>query len=359
MPAVGDDDQTHASTLLQTLTTALAIDRAALLLPVSPDGRLVPVATVGRVHLTEVHPGHPPGDGPWSAILPVPLEPHGAGLLLLARGAGAPLSVSDESQAMRVADAVARLADHGRVQADLARARTLLARADRLAGIGTLSAGLAHEIRNPLVSVRTFLQLLPERYDDVEFRTGFRELALSEVERICDLITDLLGFAKPRVSESEPVDVNAVVTQTVRLLEPELRRQGVDVAVAVDDELPPVVGDDGQVRQVAMNLIANAIEACNGSGMIEVSTRRQEHDGRGWAVFAVADTGPGIHESHAPHLFDPFFTTKPEGNGLGLYIVRQIVTEHGGQIRTAQRDGGGTLFEIHFPLPAERRDGGG
>src|SRR5256886_6994000 len=115
--------------------------------------------------------------------------------------------------------------------ADLARSRELLARADRLAALGMLAAGVAHEIRNPLVSVRTFIQLLPERLADEEFRTGFRELALGEIERICALINDLLAFSRPAPAERERTDLNELVAQIARLLEAEARPPDVPAAL--------------------------------------------------------------------------------------------------------------------------------
>ena len=113
--------------------------------------------------------------------------------------------------------------------ADLARSRELLARADRLSALGMLAAGVAHEIRNPLVSVRTFIQLLPERMSDEEFRTRFRDLALAEIERICDLINDLLAFSRPAPAHLDATDLNDLVSSIVRLLDAEARKNGTTV----------------------------------------------------------------------------------------------------------------------------------
>src|SRR5207244_757795 len=204
--------------------------------------------------------------------------------LLLARGA--PLTPAEGALAAGVADALAQLVESGEQAAALRQMRELLGRADRLSALGMLAAGVAHEIRNPLVSVRTFIQLLPERLADEEFRTEFRELALGEIERICALINDLLAFSRPAPTERAPTDLNELVAQIARLLEAEARRR----------------------------------------------------------------SGAGSPPEHVEQIFDPFFTTKDAGSGLGLFIARQIVTEHGGHITTAPRPGGGTAFTIHFPL---------
>jgi signal transduction histidine kinase len=352
-----EDDADVATAMLETITDALHLDRAALAVRTPGESSYAIVAHVGRPRPRPFAADAPPSDGPWSAVVPVALDGDPIGLLLLALPGGAALTATDQHRARGCAEGLARIHAHGRLRADLARTTALLARTDRLTALGTLAAGVVHEIRNPLVSVRTFLQLLPERIDDPAFRTEFRELALSEVERICELINDLLGFARPQVAAREPVDLGAVVTQTLRLLDPDLRRQRIAVDLRTDPTLGPVLADDGQVRQVILNLIANAVDACGGPGEVSVHVLGVRDTERDWAVLRVGDSGPGIAPADAARLFDAFFTTKPHGSGLGLSIVQQIVTEHGGQIRTEQRVGGGAQFSIFFPLPAERPDG--
>ena len=253
-----------------------------------------------------------------------------------------------------MAEAAALLLEHTQLAAELVRAHELLARADRLSALGTLAAGVAHEIRNPLVSVRTFIQLLPERLGDQEFRTTFRDLALGEVERICGLINDLLAFARPAPAQVEPTDLNELVGQIVRLLDAEARRRGVVVACMSDPALPLVTVDEAQVKQVLMNVILNAIEACAARGRVEITTRTDESGEESSCVVAVADSGRGIAPEHLEQIFDPFFTTKDAGSGLGLFVAHEIVTHHGGGITAAPRAEGGTVFTIHFPVRASR-----
>jgi len=251
---------------------------------------------------------------------------------------------------------VGAMLDTGALAHEAARAHELLARADRLAVLGTLAAGIAHEIRNPLVSVRTFIELLPERLHDEEFRTEFRQLTLAEIERVCGLLNDLLAFARPSPAQLEPSDLNALATQTVRLLEPEARKRRVSIRLALDDTLAPVSIDEGRAKQVLMNLILNAIEACTGRGTVDVATSMTVPGA--WSLLEVADDGAGVPDDLAPHVFDPFVTTKDTGSGLGLHIAHRIVTEHGGAIRVRHRPAGGTVFAVTLPTTAAARDAG-
>ena len=336
--------------LVVLLARALGLERAALLAETSPPGALVPVAVHGEPPPAPLAPGEAPEAGSWSLTLPVGAGERARGLLLLARAGAAPLTSADRALAAGVADALAQLVESGRQAAELRQTRELLGRADRLSALGMLAAGVAHEIRNPLVSVRTFIQLLPERLDDEEFRTEFRELALGEIERICALINDLLAFSRPSPAERAPTDLNELVAQITRLLEAEARRRDVAVVFQGEAELPRVVADEAQVKQVLMNLLLNALQACGSHGRVEITTRSEKDRGERWCTVTVADSGAGIPPEHVEQIFDPFFTTKDAGSGLGLFIARRIVTEHGGHITTAPRPEGGTAFTIHFPL---------
>jgi len=344
-----------AGALVTLLARALHLERAVLLMEEVPGGALVAVARHGGAHIDRLQRDEPPEGGPWSSAIPIRSGADATGLLLLARAGGAPLAPRDLALAQRLAEGAARLAEHGRMAADLASSRELLARADRLSALGMLAAGVAHEIRNPLVSVRTFIQLLPERLSDEEFRTTFRDLALAEIERICALINDLLAFARPP-AQRESTDLNELAAQIIRLLDAEARKRDVAVVCRGDATLPRVVVDDAQVKQVLMNVILNAIEACEPHGSVVVVTRTEESRGERWCAVIVADSGSGIAPEHVEQIFDPFFTTKNEGSGLGLFIARQIVDEHGGYITTASRPGGGTEFAVHFPLAARVAD---
>jgi len=336
--------------VVAVLVRALDLERAALLIAKAPRAPLVPAVVHGEPPPAPLAPNDEPDAAAWSLVLPVGSEGDARAFLLLARPGALPLSPPEHALAAGVADALAQMLRSRQLEADLRRTRELLGRADRLSALGMLAAGVAHEIRNPLVSVRTFIQLLPERLADEEFRTSFRELALGEIERICALINDLLAFSRPAQAEREATDLNELVAQITRLLDAEARKGDVAVSFRGEEELPRVVVDEGQVKQVLMNLLLNAFQACGSHGTVEIMTRSEEHRGARWCAVTIADSGPGIPPEHVGQIFDPFFTTKDAGSGLGLFIARQIVTAHGGHITTAPREGGGTAFTIHFPL---------
>ena len=352
----GEDGRADLADVLVTLLArALRLERVALAFEEPGGGRLVPLALHGPVRADALGAGAKPGGGPWSAVLPV----RGPGLLLVARAGGASLAPSALALTERVAEAAGpALADPASAGSELARSEEFLVRADRLSALGTLAAGVAHEIRNTLVSVRTFIQLLPERQNDEEFRTTFRDLVLAELDRICALINDLLALSRPRPALLQPADLNELVRQIVRLLDADARKHEVGLAYR-PSAVPRVVLDEAQVKQVLVNVILNGIQACAPHGTVEVTTQAEESGGQGWCVVTVADTGPGVAPELVERIFDPFYTTKESGSGLGLFIARRIVSEHGGHVRVAPRAGGGTACTISLPcLPGERPEGG-
>jgi len=345
-----DTRSAPAAAWLTLLVRALDLERACLLVADGPGRpyRLLAAHGRGAPRLLDLR-AEPP-DGPWSATVTLDADGGPAGLLLLARAGGAPLAAADRALVRDLADGVLALLARRRLEDDLSAARALLAQADRLSTLGTLAAGIAHEIRNPLVSVRTFIQLVPERLHDEEFRTGFRELALAEIERICGLITELLAFSRPSAAEREPVDVSALVAQTLRLLDAEAHKRGVALRAEVAGDVPAVQADEAQLKQVVLNVVLNAIQASPSRSAVVVRTGAGASTG---AVIEVEDAGPGIPEERAARIFDPFFTTKEAGSGLGLFIAQRIVTDHGGSIDARPRAGGGTMFAIRLPADAE------
>src|SRR5919108_2780581 len=237
---------------------------------------------------------------------------------------------------------------------ELKQSQDTLRRADRLSSLGLLTAGLAHEIRNPLVAIRTFTQLLPERYDDAEFREGFQGLALKEVDRICGLINDLQSFARPSRPNVAEESINDVVDGIARILETEAKEKSVEIKKDFAENLPKVWIDREQMKQVFMNLILNAIQAMRQGGAIYISTRPHSKNEAGqpgrYVQIEIRDTGVGIPEENLDHIFDPFFTSKDEGSGLGLSISHQIVQEHGGYVTVESKIGTGTSFFINLPI---------
>ncbi len=244
--------------------------------------------------------------------------------------------------------------ENARLYENLKQSQVTLRRADRLSSLGLLTAGLAHEIRNPLVAIRTFTQLLPERYEDAEFREGFQGLALKEVDRICGLINDLLSFARPSRPNVAEENMNDVVDGIARILETEAKEKGVEITRNFALNLPKVWIDREQMKQVFMNLILNAIQAMKEGGSIFISTRLTSRNGAApsgqFLQVEVRDTGVGIPAENLDHIFDPFFTSKDEGSGLGLSISHQIVQEHGGYVTVESEVGMGTTFFVNLPI---------
>ncbi len=236
-------------------------------------------------------------------------------------------------------------------EGELKQSQDLIRRADRLSSLGMLTAGLAHEIRNPLVAIRTFTQLLPERYQELEFRNSFQALALKEVDRICGLINDLLSFARPSTPNVSAEDLNEIVENIVRILETEAKEKEVQIYRRLAAHLPKIFIDKEQIKQVSMNVILNALQSIEGRGVVEVSTRLFAKNGPDQYVqIEIHDSGVGIPEKDIDDIFNPFFTTKKGGSGLGLSISHQIVQEHGGYIAVESQIGKGTTFFINLPV---------
>jgi signal transduction histidine kinase len=246
---------------------------------------------------------------------------------------------------------VAVALENARLYSELRASHIMLTRSDRLAAVGTLAAGIAHEIRNPLVAVQTFVQLLPERLDDPEFRTTFAQLTTSELERVSTLINDLLTFARPAPVAIGTVQLNDLAEQVVRLLAGQAKKKGVALASRLSSALPSIAVDPEQIKQVFMNLVLNALQATNAGGTVTVATSlRRGPDAREYCTIEVQDTGEGISAEHKEEIFDPFFTTKAAGTGLGLFITHQIIKEHGGFIDVESTVGQGTRVLARLPL---------
>lgn len=241
--------------------------------------------------------------------------------------------------------------ENARLYENLKQSQSIIRRADRLSSLGMLTAGLAHEIRNPLVAIRTFTQLLPERYQEAEFRNSFQAVALKEVDRICGLINDLLNFARPSTPNISAEDLNEIIGGIVRILDTEAKEKEVQIYRRLAAGLPKIFIDKEQIKQVSMNLILNALQSIEGRGVVEVSTRLfTKNHSEQYIQIEIRDSGAGIPERDLENIFNPFFTTKKDGSGLGLSISHQIVQEHGGYIVVESQVGRGTTFFINLPV---------
>lgn len=244
--------------------------------------------------------------------------------------------------------------ENARLYEDLKRSKSYIRRADRLASLGTLTAGLAHEIRNPLVAIKTLTQLLPERIDDEEFRNHFLSIAAGEVERISHLVNELLDFARPSTPKLEMEDINSILDGMILLVSTESRKKNLHIEKEYTPDLPSIKVDREQIKQVFLNILLNAIEATPEGGSITVRTRSfLKPGGKVYLQVEFKDTGCGIAQEYIEEIFNPFYTTKPTGSGLGLSISNQIVRDHEGYIDVESQIGKGTSFFINLPLEQE------
>ena len=239
---------------------------------------------------------------------------------------------------------------------ELKDAQDQILRARKLAALGSLNAGLAHELNNPLTGIMGYAQLLLSRSLDAQPAEEARRI-FEEAERAGRIVKNLLLFASGKKPERKPVDLNEIIERTLALRGYELKIQNIAVVLELDRELPLALADAHQLQQVVLNLLVNAeqaIQQCRGSGRITVRTRRVS---AGRMALEVSDDGPGIPPEIASRIFDPFFTTKPVGvgTGLGLSIVYGIVQEHGGEVTVQTGPGRGTDFVIELPTLGQQR----
>ena len=244
----------------------------------------------------------------------------------------------------------------------LKRLELQIRRSDRLASLGTLSAGMAHEIKNPLVSIKTFAQLLPERYQDSDFRQTFSNLIGHEIDRIDSLVNQLLRFARPAKPHLKPVHVHQTLDKSLLLVGHRLYQKDIKLTRSWGADVDTIRADSDQLEQVFLNFFLNAIDAMKNGGELNLTTQirtdqelisplaKTNGETPETLRITVRDNGEGIRSEDLPHVFDPFFTTKDYGTGLGLSVVHGIIQEHGGQIEVESELKKGTAFHILLPL---------
>jgi signal transduction histidine kinase len=220
--------------------------------------------------------------------------------------------------------------------------------AEKLAAVGTLTAGLSHEIRNPLNAAGLQLTVLERRVQRLpaERQAGLLEplgLVRDEIKRLGRLLDDFLRFARPRELSVEPVDAAALLESVGALLSAEAERRGVRLDCAVEPAVVP--GDPERLKQALMNLLLNALDATPKGGAVRLSLHASPTD----VAIEVEDSGPGIPREQRERIFEPFFTTKAAGTGLGLPIVHSIITQHGGAVVIESSDLGGAKFSLRLP----------
>jgi signal transduction histidine kinase len=222
-------------------------------------------------------------------------------------------------------------------------------RADRLASIGEMAAGIAHEIKNPLTGIAAAITIIKEEFPPEDDRRGIAEEVLEQVSRLDKTVNDLLFFGKPAPPEPVCADVNRILEKTMLFAAQHRGGKNIEKILNLQNDLPPVCVDPKQIQQVFLNLILNAVQAMQDGGTLTISSTVVECRGTQMVRIAIADTGPGIPAQILGKIFTPFFTTKAQGTGLGLAICHKLVEQHNGTLSVTSEDGAGTVFTVELP----------
>lgn len=232
-----------------------------------------------------------------------------------------------------------------------------LKRADRLSALGVLAAGVAHEIRNPLTGMKMIVQLLSADLGEGDPKREPLGIIQNEIDRLERIIVNLLDFARPSRPQLVTLHLPEIITACLLLLKNQINKAGLKLETSFPSEVPSLIGDPDQLKQVFLNILTNAIQASKNGGILAVSVEQRD----GWVIAAIRDSGCGIRAELLKGIFDPFMTTKEDGTGLGLSVALRIVEEHGGRIEVESILGSGSTFSINLPqrLHAESGNTGG
>jgi two-component system sensor histidine kinase AtoS len=215
----------------------------------------------------------------------------------------------------------------------------------RLADLGTLAAGMAHEIRNPLSAIKTYVALLPKKIDKPGFLEKFQRTVPREINRLNALIEEMLELSKPPKYNFQRADIKRLIQQSIELLEADFKNSKIDCQSEIPDDLPGIMIDSDQLEKAFINLMQNSAQAMPDGGTITINVRLKGK----WIILEFWDTGHGFLPELAQNIFTPFFTTKAKGTGLGLAITHKVISEHGGQIEATSQKGKGSCFSIRLP----------
>jgi two-component system sensor histidine kinase HydH len=221
-------------------------------------------------------------------------------------------------------------------------------RNQRLASLGRLAAGIAHEIRNPLSSIKGFATYFKERYGEVPEDQRTAEIMVQEVERLNRVIGQLLEFARPMNLNKKQASMHEVITYSLKMIQKQAQDKGVTITTNLSPGSEDVSIDPDRISQVLLNLYLNAIEAMEQGGTLRIDSSLDEESGK--VTIIISDTGVGIKKEDLVHVFDPYFTTKQSGTGLGLAIVHRIIEAHRGEVRIESEPGKGTTVTIVLPV---------
>ncbi|HMB32060.1 MAG TPA: ATP-binding protein [Desulfohalobiaceae bacterium] len=236
-----------------------------------------------------------------------------------------------------------------KMEKELEETRIQLFQSSKMAALGKLAAGVAHQINNPLGGIQMFAQLLLEEYNLKEEAVSDIQCILDDAQRCRDTVKELLEFARQSSHKAQPTDLNRALSRTMFLLEKQALFHDITITQEFDTNLPYVTCDLQQMSNVFMNIILNAADAMNGQGELTLKTYHIDEE---YVGVIVSDTGSGIPEDVLTHIFDPFFTTKEEGKGtgLGLSVAYRIVSNHGGKITVQNNEDRGATFHIKLPI---------
>jgi len=217
---------------------------------------------------------------------------------------------------------------------------------EKMATVGKLAAGIAHQINNPLANIILYSQIHREEVDDEETKKVL-EIIEEEASLASKVVQGLLDFSRYREFKREAVQINEVIRKMLNILKPQLQYKNIKLELNLDENLPEIQGDSAKLLDAFINIATNAIDAMKEGGRLSIRTGKSD----GKVVVEIADTGMGIPEEHLSKIFDPFFTTKEvgKGTGLGLYITYSIINKHGGEIEVESKVGKGTKFTIYLP----------
>ncbi|HBA9837530.1 TPA: two-component system sensor histidine kinase AtoS, partial [Escherichia coli] len=221
-----------------------------------------------------------------------------------------------------------------------------MAQAERLATLGELMAGVAHEVRNPLTAIRGYVQILRQQMGD-PVHQEYLSVVLKEIDSINKVIQQLLEFSRPRHSQWQQVSLNALVEETLVLVQTAGVQARVDFIIELDNKLSPINADRELLKQVLLNILINAVQAISARGKIRIRTWQYSDSQQ---AISIEDNGCGIDHALQKKIFDPFFTTKASGTGLGLALSQRIVNAHQGDIRVTSIPGSGAIFTIVLPI---------
>lgn len=257
-----------------------------------------------------------------------------------------------------IANQAAIAIENAKLYEEMREIEKSLHRADKLAALGTLASSVAHEIRNPLVSIKTFTQLAPRKFDNREFLDMFQTIIPEELERVENILNQLLNFGRSSQPEFQSINVEEVIDSILTLMNTELSQSNIKVTKLYGRDIPQIIADGEQLKQVFMNIVLNAIQAMPEGGDLRIATSLGQEavvrDTVEFVTIRFEDTGCGISQENLDDLFNPFFTTKNGGTGLGLSISRRIIEEHKGHIRVESKEGKGTIFTIGLPLNCDK-----